>query len=300
MTDMTTETPATTPTDEFADAFARFSTEMAQEGEEPAKEPQPAEPAAESEQPAAEPAAESAQEEPAQETPAEAPAEAPKESDDALLARLAALVNKTPQPEPAQQQVEQQAPEPQPVLSEDDQKFYTEYQKDWPDVARGERMARMQEYPVLVQHVFNEIQKVYGPAMEAAIAAAQQLQYQQLTQELPDYSDDLREQVEAWADRQPDYLQSAYKHVIDRGTPQQVVDLVKRYRQETGSSSPPPPVAPASSPAVRRETELPAAAKKAAASLAPVSSKRSSVSETHDPNDFDGAWAQAAKMLQGI
>jgi hypothetical protein len=89
-------------------------------------------------------------------------------------------------------------------------------------------------------------------------------------------------------------LQAAYKHVINSGTVDEVVDLINRWRTETGTPLQ-PQAQPA--PAAKKATELPAAAKQAVAALAPVSSKRSSVPQTVDEGDFDSAFAAFAGKM---
>jgi hypothetical protein len=118
---------------------------------------------------------------------------------------------------------------------------------------------------------------------------------QQLQHTVSDY-DTVRDQVIAWAQTQPAYLQPAYQHVIQRGTVDEVADLINRWRAETGTAVA-APVAAASvpaTPAKRTDTELPTATKQAAAALAPVSSKRSTIAQEADPNDFESAFSHFA------
>ncbi len=70
---------------------------------------------------------------------------------------------------------------------------------------------------------------------------------------------------------QPKYLQPAYQHVIENGTADEVIDLIGQWRTSTGAA------VPAAVVASKSDTELSTAAKKAAAALAPVTSKRTAV-----------------------
>jgi hypothetical protein len=91
-----------------------------------------------------------------------------------------------------------------------------------------------------VQFIFGEIGKVLNPLRETTEALATRTHYTDIEQKIGSYDDSLRDQVETWIGSQPDYLQSAYNDVINRGTSEQVVDLVARFRKETGQVAPQP------------------------------------------------------------
>ena len=189
--------------------------------------------------------------------------------------------------QPAQQPIPVQ-PAPAPAIFDaDETAFLTEYEKDYPDVARAEALRSRANNRVVVQHVFNEIAKVIQPLQETIAALMQDSQLAQLQQTVPEY-ETKREDVIKWVGTQPSYLKVAYNHVIQNGTVEEVADLIGRYNQATGV--PAKPAAPA------QTTELPAATKKAAAALAPVGSKRSAVVRGISNDDFDGAFAEAARQ----
>lgn len=102
----------------------------------------------------------------------------------------------------------------------------------------------------------------------------------------------LREQVVEWAKEQPSYLQSAYQHVIERGTVDEVSDLINRFKTETGQGA---QTAKTPTRGPKKKTELPAQTKKVAAALAPVSSRRSAIPQGEEPTDFDSAFEAHAK-----
>lgn len=214
----------------------------------------------------------------------------PATENDDLLARLAAMVSKqapaTPEPraEPTPAQLDQ--PE---LYTAEEKTFLADYEKDWPDVAKAESLRRRGEYQQLVNHVFSEVAKELGPVAETLRTLAERAHLTDLRDSVEDY-DDVRDKVIDWVNNQPNYLQNAYKHVIQQGTPSEISDLVSRYKQATGVTT------PVAVPA-KRESELPLTTKQAVASLAPVSSKRSVVVATPDLEDFDGAFAEAAKSL---
>jgi hypothetical protein len=157
-------------------------------------------------------------------------------------------------------------------------------------VAKAEAVKRREEYKQLLGYTFTELNKKLEPLLEQVRALSTRTQLQDLTTNVPDYNDNLREQVISWVDKQPSYLQTAYKQVIEQGTADEVVDLINRYKADTGSRQ--TNTAPA-----KKKTELPTATKQAAAALAPVSSKRSGATNVIDPSDFDSAFTAAAKEL---
>jgi len=204
------------------------------------------------------------------------------------LARLAELVKQPPAPKAAEPEV-QPAPEPEAdIYSADEKTLLAEYEKDWPDVAKAEALRRRGEYRDLVNHVFREVAKELGPLSQTLKTLAERTHLNDLHEKVEDY-DDVRDKVIDWVNNQPTYLQNAYKHVIQHGTPDEVADLVTRYKKETAPDTP-------TTPAQKTEAELPTTTKQAVAALAPVSSKRSTIVQADDPNDFEGAFAAFAKQ----
>lgn len=285
---MTTETQQQQDDDAFTAAFAQFGT--SETPVEPVVTP-PAEPAVT--EPEATTPDTTTPETPAPETTTpETPVDEPATpSDDDLLARLAALVR-----QPAEKK-EEPAPEPVPpadttpepeIYSADEKTFLAEYEKDWPDVAKAEALRRRAEYRDLVNHVFREVAKELGPISQTLRTLAERTHLSDLHEKVEDY-DDVRDKVIDWVNNQPAYLQNAYKHVIQQGTPDEIADLVSRYKKETAPTTP-------TATTQKPEAELPATTKQAVAALAPVSSKRSTIVQADDPNDYEGAFAAFARQ----
>jgi ATP-dependent exoDNAse (exonuclease V) beta subunit len=289
------QTPPASETDHFSTMFAKLS----ELGDNPLPTDLSAEtPAPEAPAPAPEPPAPEtpAPETPAPETPApETPA--PALTDDEILQRMAALVHKTPAPAPTPESEPEPTPEaPAPIaFTPEESDTLNKYLEEWPEVASAEAMIRRKEYHQIVQHVFAEIKKQYAPLEETVQILANELQLAQLKTVVPEYDAVDPDAVKAWVKDQPAYLQPAYNHVINKGTADEVADLVQRYRQATGATAPaaPAPAAP-TPPSKKTDTALPADAKQAAASLAPVGSKRSVVAPSGEPADFDAAFAAFA------
>lgn len=290
-----------TPGQNFEDAFAAFLTDQppAQDTESPPKAEADASPAeAAPEQapetaPAAEPVQEQVQEaeQVEEQAPeAEAAPEPAPESNQDLLNRLAEMLKQpAPKAEEPKQQAQPQQPAEEPVYTPEEQQFLQDYEKEWPDIVKAERLIRRGEYRAMVGYVFQEVAKELKPLLETVQTLAERNHLSDLKSSVSDY-DVVREKVIDWVGTQPTYLQMAYKHVIENGTADEVTDLINRYKRESGAAPTPRPVA-------HRKTELPPATKQAAAALAPVGSKRSAVPQALDPQNFDQAFAEFADKV---
>ena len=282
--------------DNFEAAFAQLAKDDVQ-GLAPPNDPKPKLTVVEP--PAEEPVVDPAPAEEAIEGAPEEPASEVQDDPDPI-ARLADLLDKrtTPQqpaPQPQQQQYQQPAPEAPPLFSQEEVGVIQQYAKDWPDVARAEALLRRAEAQQMLGYIFSEFAKEMRPILSQVGTLAERTHINDLHNVVVDY-DDVRDKVVEWAQKQPAYLQPAYRHVIERGTVDEVKDLIDRYKQSTGVQI----AAPTAPQAKKSVTELPVGVKKAAASLAPVSSKRSAVIQSEDPGDFESAFANAAKNLNLI
>lgn len=221
-------------------------------------------------------------------------ADASREDED-LINRLGALLAKAkadPKPQPAAPaQPEVKEPAQEELISADDVKLIEEVEKDWPDVVKAVRAERNYAMRQAVDYVFKEVAKELKPLMQTVQTLAQRTHLQDLQSRVPDYNT-VTDKVVAWVDKQPPYLQAAYKHVIQQGTAEEVADLIGRFRAEAGTR----PATPASPQ--KKKAELPTATKQAVAALAPVSTKRSATASGGiDPSDFDGAFAAFANKV---
>lgn len=225
-----------------------------------------------------------------------AKAEAPKgeTTDDQLMERFARVVAAATQQPPAEKPKPEEKAEEPAMYTPEEQQLLEAYTKEWGEVQQAESLLRRKEYVHLTQHIFSEVEKVLGPMQQILSQLAASQFYKELTSAVPDYSDDLPEQVKAWAEKQPAYLRDAYMHVIEKGTVDEVKDLVTRFRTETGTpaTSTPKPAAPAAR--TTAEVELPTPTKQAASELAPVESKRSAAGPVLDATDFSSAFEHFA------
>lgn len=282
--------------DDFTAAFKRFSTpnsdptvtaetppaEVTAEQVTANAEPVPAEtPAPASAEPVTPPAGETPQ--PAEQTPPPAPPV--PVLDDQFFDKFAQAIRRqdqvpAPQPQPAPAQA--------PLFDAGESQFISSFEKDYPDVAKAYALQLRANNQVLVQHIFQQVAQTYQPYMDMLVQLAEQTHIQSLHQAIPDY-DSVRDNVISWVERQPAYLQAAYKRVIQSGTQEEIADMVERYRQTN------PAAAPAATP--KQTSELPPAAKQAAAALAPVGSKRTAVvTGGVQQMSFDDAFAHFARQ----
>jgi hypothetical protein len=192
------------------------------------------------------------------------------------------------QPRVQQPRVQQPAPEPE-MFSPEEKTLLATYEKDWPDVRRGEALLRKAEYRDLLSYAFDQIGAQIRPMMATLQELSGRTHVADLESAVEDYAD-VRDKVVNWAQEQPGYLRNAYNHVIQQGTTEEVQHLIDTWRKQSGTVIPAAasvPVAPALTPA----------AKQAAARLAPVPSKRTNVSAGINPLDFDSAFATFAKQF---
>lgn len=221
-------------------------------------------------------------------------APAAKDDSDDVLARLSEMVakaKKDAEPEKREEPAKGAADEEEDsVFDSDEQKFLAEYEEEWSDVSKGEALKRRAEYKALLGHVFGQVAEYLKPMEQTMRVLAERAHTSDLEETVEGYSDNLREEVMGWVEKQPSYLQTAYKQVIESGTPEEVGDLVQRFRGDTGkaTSSKKSPVKK------KKDAELSDTAKKAASELAPVGSRRSVIPKDEDKADFDDAFERFA------
>lgn len=293
---MTTEnTEVQAPEDEFAAAFAEFT------------EPTGDKPKAEEEVDAAEaetgveggepPADETVEGEPGEDgaEPAEEGAAEPEvESTFAQeLAKLREEIAKPSEPAPAAPAAEPAVPEATAPaglqLTEEEQKFLTEYEKDWPDISKAEAIKRKQEIYAAVQFVFSQMAGTLNPIVDK-FKESEYSQHEAAIKGVHEDYDDVREDVVKWATSQTGLRGKLFTEVVQSGTAEEIADLVSTWKEVHGKTKPQVSQG-AGSPAA--PAEPPAKAKQAAQKLSVVSSKRTAVPAAQDPNDFESAWAEA-------
>lgn len=221
------------------------------------------------------------------------PAAADKDDSDDVLKRLADLVKD--KPAAAADDKEPAAADEKPLFTAEEEAKLDHFRKEWPEVAEAFDLQAKGLAHAVLKHAFSEIGKEFTPLRDMVETLAARTHYGDLKEKVGEYTEEERAEIIEWVNEQPTYLQTAMMSVIEQGTAEEVADLVSRYREATGKQ--PAGAQDADTGAPGGDSELSSEAKKAAAALAPVSSKRSAVQAPEDKSDFDGAFAKFADML---
>lgn len=238
-----------------------------------------------------------------------------------MQAELAALKNASAAPA-AEAKPEPPAP-PAPLYSAEEQSAIDGYLKEWPDVAKGEALVRRAEYQQLANFMFSQFMPRIEQLERSTSTTVTRNQYKDIVSLVPDY-DEVRDATLAWIETQPGFLKAAYQKVAQDGSPQDVAELITRFKKETnyapaanpgaaggaaaasakpgGAVSAPDAAAPAAAsgaaaaaaPAAGGGGGLAPAAAAAVAALKPVKTTRSEPVAAPDPNDFDAAFREYA------
>lgn len=223
-------------------------------------------------------------------------AAAAKQTDDDPIERLATTLERrlAPKEEPTTQTTQTETPKPF-VFSAEEQAFITKYEEDFPDVVRAESLLRRREYHNMLTYIFNQFNQRLQPVEQLASALAQRTHHDDLSRGIDGYSDELLDKVDAWIEKQPDFLKSAYSAVMEGGTAVQVKQVVDLFRKETGTATPTGQAAAAAAATTAAKVVDPKAAA-AAKAMAPVQTKRSQTTASGIPKeDFDAAFSEFAK-----
>ena len=198
---------------------------------------------------------------------------------------------------------------PQFQFTPDQVKDITEFRENFPEVDRAVQALMGQQAFTLASHVFNQIAARYEPLMAQVQALADANQLSSLRASVEGYDTIDKADVLKWVESQPSYLRTAYEHVVQQGTADDVADLLARYRVEVAASRPAAPAqasqpAPNAAPAPKvapapkatpRAAPSPAA-QAAARGMAPVQSTRTAPPQPGvAQDDFAGAFAAFAK-----
>jgi hypothetical protein len=131
-----------------------------------------------------------------------------------------------------------------------------------------------------------------GPTLQNLQVVQTDHQYDALVRAIPDY-DAVANDVVQWARTDkgiPRLLRDTYERVITEGDVSEIKYLVDTWRTATGKSVAQPAARTTPAAPVTKANELSEAAKQAAASLAPVVSRRTAVVTSATPEGFDDAF----------
>jgi len=233
---------------------------------------------------------------------AEAQKPAPKTDEQQAFSyeELAKAIREGARPEPVRQQEPQ--PQPREPYTKEQLDLVKKYHEEWPDVAMAEEIKRRADLQAAVEYVFQVINPVLQSLGSGYTQVASRTHADEIHTLDPDY-DEVRDKVVDWAlnGEHPGYLKSAYQHVVQQGSAQEIHDLIGRWRAANGQADPSTQQQTAAAQAqaqAQAKTAQEAKKKAAAAALAPVGSKRSGVvTQGVDASDFSGAFEMFSKSL---
>ena len=246
---------------------------------------------------AEEPVAEEAPAEVVDETPVPAQ-EAPQvpQIDPKFLAQAIAEEQERRQRE-AQAAQEQQQPEKEvsyeDFLTEQDKAAIKLMDTEWSEVAgpvhalinaHVKAALAAQEKQVLAQ-----VQQRLAPIEQVTAQSQEALYWSTIQASHPDFRE-AAAAIPEWIEKQPKLVQPALRAAYDRGTAEQVIELLDTYKQAIGTTGA-APAQPASSAAQVPPKAVPKAALDA--TLAPPTAQRSKMAASRDPNDAEAAFMEA-------
>lgn len=180
--------------------------------------------------------------------------------------------------------------EPEFQLSAEDQAALQSYQEDFPEIYRAETIRQTAAMQQALGAFSKQLGEFLAPILAQVGQQATQSHEQAIAAAHPDFQT-ISPALVAWVGEQPPFMRDTFNKVLSEGTTQQVVDLLTHYKRSVGQAAP-AAVASATAPAVNPATQ------QAAAALAPVQSGRGAPSSKKaDPDDFDGAFAEALSAL---
>lgn len=177
--------------------------------------------------------------------------------------------------------------------SEEEKKALAQFQADFPNEyaameARFKSVDRNIDQRVYkaVQDVLQMVYKDIAPVVQGYSADSVEKHFTTIRNAHKDY-DAVIELVPNWIKTQPAYLQEAMQRVYDEGSTKDVIELVNQFKTATGRVAQPDDAGTTNS-----KTSAPADAD----DLTPVGTKRTAPAPkgAPDPNDYDGAFAEAA------
>ena len=194
-----------------------------------------------------------------------------------------------------QASVKEETEPEQPMYSSDEVESLKKYREEWGEVAKGEALTRRGEYKELTEYIFNQVFEAISPLIRYVQDRSPRDQYRDLKSEIEDY-DDVRDKAVDWVKTQPAFLQATYNEVIEKGSVEQVAELIRHFKETTNYGKTAPSQA-AAKPDVRKiEKKADPDVKRAANALKLVQTKQSTKTGSTDPNDFDSAFDEFAKL----
>ena len=139
------------------------------------------------------------------------------------------------------------------------------------------------------KQVLAQVQQRLAPIEQVTAQSQEALYWSTIQASHPDFRESAAALPE-WIEKQPKLVQPALRAAYDRGTAEQVIELLDTYKQAIGTTGA-APAQPASSAAQVPPKAVPKAALDA--TLAPPTAQRSKMAASRDPNDADAAFMEA-------
>lgn len=293
-------------TDDFDGAFAEAAGSY--DGLAPAAPETPVEPSAPAvEQPSAE------EQKPAVEQPAAAPATPAAEQQPAIdpkyLAQAIAeeQARRASEQEAARKATEQQQQQQKPATLEDflddaGKKAIATFESEWPSeyqAVKNYTAAAVQAAVVNSRReLISELNRVLAPIVQSVEQTKVNAHMTAIRAAHPD-ADAIVPSLREWIAAQPAMIRGTLQEVFERGSSEQVVELMGMYKSATKPTGAAP--ATPASPAAQEQQAAPEKAKVPPAALAATAAvpatQRSTKRDSHDPNDFDAGFADALGAL---
>ena len=139
------------------------------------------------------------------------------------------------------------------------------------------------------KQVLAQVQQRLAPIEQVTAQSQEALYWSTIQASHPDFREAAAALPE-WIEKQPKLVQPALRAAYDRGTAEQVIELLDTYKQAIGTTGA-APAQPASSAAQVPPKAVPKATLDA--TLAPPTAQRSKMAASRDPNDADAAFMEA-------
>lgn len=174
------------------------------------------------------------------------------------------------------------------------------FKTDWPDEFPAIQTMIQAQARALVQNQINslivDINKVLAPITQSVGQSEVNAHWSAIRSAHPDF-DQVREPMKAWVAQQPALFRPQMEQILAKGNAEQVIQLAKMYKDatvQTGAApTPPASSAPQEQQTAGRGTKAPVNPAAVAATAAVPATQRTKQQHGVDPNDFEGAFAEA-------
>lgn len=208
-------------------------------------------------------------------------------------------------PEPAAKK----EPEPEkPALTDEEVARLKELNTEWKDVSEMVALQLKSVADTISKEVARQVaeikrdveQRIQPVQQSVELSAAER--YDSAVREVhpevydPKMSKAFGDELVDWVQKQPTYLRNAYAQAFDSADPQDAIDLISRFKTETGkvveesTGEPAAPAAPA-------ETSAEADKNKRLQLLKKPTSRQTKGAESDDPLDFEGGFKEMVREM---